>query len=321
MIVWLLMRIAQACGIMLVMTVLVFIGVHVIGDPTAMLVSPEASAQDRARMIAALGLDQPLWLQYLHFLGGILQGDIGNSFVFHLPAMGLILQRMPATLELAFCALLFALLIGVPLGLYCGLRPNTTLSKIIMTSSIVGFSIPTFWLGLMLILLFSVNLGWLPSSGRGETVKILGIGWSFLTLDGLSHLAMPAFTLSLYKVALVLRLVRAGVREIMPLEHVRFARAKGLSQRRVVVVHVLKNLMIPVVTVTGMEFGTLIAFSLVTETVFGWPGMGKLIIDSINLLDRPVMVAYLVIIVALFSAINIIVDILYMLLDPRIRPR
>jgi peptide/nickel transport system permease protein len=319
MIIWFIQRLVQAAFVVIAMTVIVFIAVSVIGDPVAILISPEAGAEERERLISALYLDRALWEQYFIFAKGVLSGDLGISFVYNEPALGLILQRMPATLELAFSALLLSVAIGVPLGLYCGLKPSTVLSKAIMTFSIVGFSLPTFWLGLMLILVFSVHLGWLPSNGRGETAELFGVQWSFLTLNGLKHLILPAFTLSLFKIALVLRLVRAGVRETLPLEYVRFARAKGLTPRRIISVHILKNLMIPVVTVIGIELGTTIAFSVVTETIFGWPGMGKLIIDSINSLDRPVMVAYLVIIVLLFTTINVIVDILYFLLDPRVR--
>ncbi|MBN9268060.1 MAG: ABC transporter permease [Hyphomicrobium sp.] len=319
MIFWLIQRLFQAAFVVLAMTVIVFIGVSVIGDPVAILISPEAGPDERERLIAALYLDRPIWEQYFIFLKGVLRGDLGISFVYNEPALGLILTRMPATLELAFAALLLSVTIGVPLGLYCGLYPDSVVSKAIMTISIVGFSLPTFWLGLMLVLVFSVHLGWLPSNGRGDTAELFGIQWSFLTLNGLKHLILPAITLSLFKIALVLRLVRAGVRETLPLEYVRFARAKGLAPKRIISVHVLKNLMIPVVTVVGIELGTTIAFSVVTETIFGWPGMGKLIIDSINSLDRPVMVAYLVIIVLLFTTINVIVDILYFLLDPRVR--
>jgi peptide/nickel transport system permease protein len=303
----------------LAMSVIVFIGVYAIGDPVEILISPDADQFERERAIRAFGLDQPLWQQYLTFLGRALQGDLGRSFVFNEPALKLILQRMPATLELAVGATAVALLIGVPLGLYAGLKPESPLSKGIMAGSILGFSLPTFWVGLMLILVFAVQLGWLPSTGRGETVEVLGMRWSFLTRDGLAHMVMPAVNLSLFKISLVIRLTRAGVRETMHMDFVKFARAKGLSPRRVVAVHVLKNIMIPVVTVVGLEFGGTIAFSVVTESIFAWPGMGKLIIDSINVLDRPVIVAYLMIIVLMFIVINLMVDLTYSVLDPRVR--
>ncbi|HEV7265721.1 MAG TPA: ABC transporter permease [Falsiroseomonas sp.] len=317
--VYLLRRLIQAVGVVFAMSIIVFIGVYAIGDPVEILISPDADQIERERAVRALGLDLPLWQQYLVFLGKALQGDLGNSFVFNEPALEIILQRMPATLELAIAATFGAILIGLPLGLYAGLRPNSAGSKLIMAGSILGFSLPTFWVGLMLIMVFAVQLGWLPSTGRGETVEILGTRWSFLTADGLSHLLMPALNLALFKISLVIRLTRAGVRETMLMDYVKFARAKGLSPFRVTFVHVFKNILIPVVTVTGLEFGSTIAFSVVTESIFAWPGMGKLIIDSINVLDRPIIVAYLMIIVLLFITINLIVDLTYSVLDPRVR--
>ncbi len=317
--VFLLRRLLQAAGVVLVMSLLVFLGVFAIGDPVEILIAPDADQIERERAIKALGLDLPLYQQYLVFLSRALQGDLGRSFVFNEPALQLILNRMPATLELAIGATVAALLIGLPLGLYAGLRPDGALSRGIMAGSILGFSLPTFWVGLMLIMVFAVQLGWLPSTGRGETVEVLGMRWSFLTRDGLAHMIMPAVNLSLFKISLVIRLTRAGVREAMLMDYVKFARAKGLSPRRVVMVHVFKNILIPVVTVVGLEFGGTIAFSVVTESVFAWPGMGKLIIDSINVLDRPVIVAYLMIIVLMFIAINLVVDLTYSMLDPRVR--
>jgi peptide/nickel transport system permease protein len=317
--VYLLRRLIQAVGVVFAMSLIVFIGVYAIGDPVEILISPDADQIERERAIRALGLDRPLWEQYLTFLTNALRGDLGRSFVFNEPALQLILQRMPATLELAIAATFGAVLIGLPLGLYAGLKPNSLGAKTIMAGSILGFSLPSFWVGLMLIMVFAVQLGWLPSTGRGETVTILGMRWSFLTLDGLAHLAMPAINLALFKISLVIRLTRAGVRETMLMDYVKFARAKGLSPARVTYVHVFKNILIPVVTVTGLEFGSTIAFSVVTESIFAWPGMGKLIIDSINVLDRPVIVAYLMIIVLMFITINLIVDLTYSTLDPRVR--
>jgi peptide/nickel transport system permease protein len=316
---WMLRRLIQAAFVMLVMTVIVFIGVNVIGDPVEILISPEADQAERARAVAALGLDKPLWEQYWRFLSGALQGDLGRSFVFNEPALKLIAQRMPATLELAITAVLLSVIIGIPLGLYAGLKPNSIGGRIIMGGSILGFSLPTFWVGLMLIMVFAVQLGGLPSTGRGPTRELFGVHWSFLTWDGLRHMALPALNLALGNIALVLRLTRAGVRENLPMDYVKFARAKGISPNRVVFVHVLKNILIPIVTVVGLEIGGLIAFAVVTESVFAWPGMGKLIIDSINVLDRPVIVAYLMMIVLLFVVINLIVDLLYTVLDPRVR--
>src|SRR6478609_5017402 len=305
---WLIRRLIQALFVVLAMSVIVFIGVHVIGNPVDILISPEADQAERVRIIAALGLDQPLWKQYLLFVNDALHGNLGRSFVFNAPALRLIAQRMPGTMGLA-----------VTLGLYAGLYPDGAVGRTIMAGSILGFSLPTFWVGLMLIMVFAVQLGWLPSTGRGATAELLGIRWSFLTRDGLRHLLLPALNLSLFNISLVLRLTRAGVRETLPMDFVKFARAKGLTPARVIFVHVLKNIMIPVVTVVGLELGSTIAFAVVTESVFAWPGMGKLIIDSINVLDRPVIVAYLMMIVLLFVTINLVVDLLYTVLDPRVR--
>jgi peptide/nickel transport system permease protein len=303
----------------MLMSVIVFFGVNVIGDPVYMLVSPDADQQDIAEAIARLGLDRPIWEQYWLFLKGAAKGDLGNSFIFGEPALRLILHHMPATLELAFTALFLAVAIGIPLGLYAGLYPDNPISKGIMAGSILGFSLPTFWVGLMLIILFAVELGWLPATGRGDTVSVLGFETSLLTLDGLSHIILPALNLALLKISLAVRLTRAGVREAMSQDYVKFARAKGLSTRRIIFVHVMKNIMIPVVTVMGLEFGSLIGFSVVTETIFAWPGMGKLLINAILQLDRPVVVAYLMIMVLFFVVINLLVDVLYSILDPRVR--
>jgi peptide/nickel transport system permease protein len=319
MLTWLVRRLIQAAFVVLAMTVIVFIGVHVIGNPVDILISPEAEPAERTRIIANLGLDQPLWRQYFVFLGGALHGDLGRSFVYNEPALKLIVQRMPATLELAVTAVLLSIVVGVPLGLYAGMRPDGFAGRTIMAGSILGFSLPTFWVGLMLIMVFAVQLGWLPSTGRGATAAFLGVQWSFLTWDGLRHMFMPALKMSLFNISLVLRLTRAGVRETLPMDFIKFARAKGLSPARVVLVHVLKFIMIPIVTVVGLELGSTVAFAVVTESVFAWPGMGKLIIDSINVLDRPVIVAYLMMIVLLFITINLLVDILYTVLDPRVR--
>lgn len=317
--VFIIRRLLQSFVVVLVMSLLVFVGVNVVGDPVDMLVNPEADQAEIDRVIRDFGLDKSLPEQYGRFLLNALQGDLGKSFIFGTPALKLIIQRMPATLELAFAALFMAVLVGIPLGIYAGLKPESKLSRTIMAGSILGFSLPTFWVGLMMIMVFAVMLGWLPSTGRGDTVLVNGIEVSFLTLDGLSHLLMPALNLSLFKMSLVIRLARAGTREVVHQDYMKFARAKGLSESRLILVHLLKNILIPVVTVLGLELGGLIAFSVVTETVFAWPGMGKLIIDSIHLLDRPVVVAYLMIIVLMFVTINLVVDILYSILDPRVR--
>ena len=319
MFVYLLHRLAASAVLLLVMSVLVFVGVYAIGNPVDLLIPPDADQQEIARVTAALGLDKPLWQQYGIFLERALSADLGRSFAFNTPAIELILSRMPATLELALAALVIAIALGIPLGLYAGLRPESFAARTVMAGSILGFSLPTFWVGLMLIMLFSVQLGWLPSTGRGETIELFGIRWSFFTWDGLQHLLLPAFNLALLKLSLLIRLTRAATREALLQDYVKFARAKGLRLRRVIGVHVLKNIMIPIVTVIGLEFGSLLAFSIVTETIFAWPGMGKLLIDSIQVLDRPVVVAYLLIIVFLFVFINLVVDLIYSALDPRVR--
>ncbi len=317
--VFIIRRLLQALLVVFMMSVIVFFGVNIVGDPVYMLVSPDADQADIEAAISRLGLDRPIWEQYGLFLKGAAQGDLGNSFIFGEPALKLILHHMPATMELAFSALFLAIVIGIPLGLYAGLYPDSRLSKGIMAASIFGFSLPTFWVGLMLIMLFAVELQWVPATGRGDLGSFLGIQSSIFTLDGLSHIFLPALNLALLKISLAIRLTRAGVREAMGLDYVKYARAKGLSTRRIIFVHVMKNIMIPVVTVMGLEFGSLIGFSVVTETIFAWPGMGKLLIDAILQLDRPVVVAYLMIIVLFFVLINLIVDILYSILDPRVR--
>ena len=319
MLVYIIRRSLQAVLVLFVMSLLVFVGVYAIGNPIDILINPQADQVERERAIAALGLDRPMWSQYLSFLAGALHGDLGKSFVHNVSALHLILERMPATLELAVAAMLIAILLGIPLGLWAGLRPNTVSGRTIMAVSILGFSLPTFWVGLMLIMVFSVMLGWLPSNGRGPTTLLLGVPVSFLSLEGWRHLIMPATNLALFKLALLIRLTRAGTREALLQDYVRFARAKGLSNARVIGVHVLRNILIPIVTVIGLEFGSVIAFAIVTETVFAWPGMGKLLIDSINLLDRPIIVAYLLVTVLIFILINLAIDILYSALDPRVR--
>jgi peptide/nickel transport system permease protein len=319
MLVFVIRRLMQSVVVLFAMSLLVFVGVFAIGNPVDILINPNADQEDIERAIKGLGLDKPLWEQYLVFLKQAALGDLGKSFAFNVPALQLILERMPATLELATAAMLIAIVLGLPLGLWAGLKPDSFAGKTIMAGSILGFSLPTFWVGLMLIMVFSVYLGWLPSNGRGPTTDLFGIPVSFLSWDGIRHLVMPATNLALFNLALVIRLTRAGTREALLQDYVKFARAKGLSDARVIGVHVLKNIAIPIVTVTGLQFGTLIAFAIVTETIFAWPGMGKLIIDSINVLDRPVIVAYLLIIVTLFIVINLVVDVLYSVLDPRVR--
>lgn len=316
---FILRRSLQSLIVLFVMSLLVFGGVNMVGDPVDMLISPEADQMEIDRVIRDLGLDRPVTEQYWYFLVNAFKGELGRSFIFGEPALKLIIQRMPATMELALFSLLLAVVFGIPLGVYAGLKPEGKLSRTIMAGSILGFSMPTFWVGILLIMFFSVNLGWFPSTGRGETATHFGMTSSIFTADGLSHLFLPAFNLALFKLSSVIRLARAGTREVILQDYIKFARAKGIKESRVIRVHLLKNIMIPIITVIGLEFGSLIAFSTVTETVFAWPGMGKLIIDSIYNLDRPIIVAYLMIIVVIFVALNLVVDILYSFLDPRVR--
>ena len=309
----------QSVIVLFVMSLIVFSMINLVGDPVDMLVNPESLPEEIERVRRDFGLDQPVHIQYWKFLQGALSGDLGNSFIFCRLALLLIAERFPATLELATCALIIAVTVGLPLGVYAGLNPNGWGSKIIMSSSVLGISIPTFWLGLMMIIVFSVILGWLPVSGRGEIGSFLGLESSVFTLDGLSHLIMPATNLALFKIAMVIRLARAGTVEVMSLDFIKFARARGLPPLRIVRFHLLPNILIPIITVLAIEFGTLIAFATVTETIFAWPGLGKLVIDAIVNLDRPIVVAYLLFVVTLFLILNLLVDILYAALDPRVR--
>ena len=318
---FLIRRLIQSVIALLVVSLIVFVGVYGIGNPVDILISPDATPEEVRRVTRVLGLDRPMWEQYGLFLLNAVRGDLGNSFIHNQPAIQLILERFPATFELAITAMLLAVLLGIPLGMWAGLRPNGVAGRSIMAGSILGFSLPTFWVGLLLIMVFAVELGWLPATGRGQTVELLGVRWSFLTRDGLAHLILPALNLALFKISLVIRLTRAGMREVLLADYVKYAHAKGLSERRVILVHVLKNILIPVVTVLGLELGSVIAYSVVTESVFAWPGMGKLVIDAINILDRPIIVAYLMVVVLMFTVINLAVDLLYTVIDPRVRLR
>ena len=319
--VYIIRRALQSIAVMLVMATLVFIGVYMIGDPAQLLVSADADQADIDRMRRILGLDQPLWRQFLTFLVNLSQGDLGWSFAYGEPALGLVFQRMPATLELVSVAMVMALSVGIPLGLYAGLHPERPMARLLMGTSIVGISIPSFWQALVLIFLLAVSLQVLPAGGRAEAVTVFGITSSLWTLDGWSHVFLPALNLALSQCTLIIRLVRTNVCELALLDYIRFAWAKGLPRRRIVYVHILRNTLVVLVTVIGLQLGSLIAYSVITETIFAWPGMGKLIIDSITRLDRPVTVAYLMVVVFIFITINLLVDILYTVIDPRIRLR
>jgi peptide/nickel transport system permease protein len=319
MLAYIIRRLLQALLVMAVMSGLVFIGLYVVGDPVSMMASPEATELDRDAIRKNFGLDQPLWRQYSIFMAHAVQLDFGKSFLTGQSAMGLILERMPATLELACVAMLLAVLLGVPLGMWAGLKPQALSTRSIMTGSVLGFSLPGFWVGLMLIMVFAVYLGWFPASGRGKSVLVGPLDLSVLTLDGWKRLILPAVTIAIAKAALIIRVTRAATREALPMDYIKFARAKGLSWSRILRVHLLKNIMIPIVTVFGLEFGQVVAFAVVTETIFAWPGMGKLLLDSIITLDRPVVVAYLILIVFFLVMLNLVTDILYSVLDPRVR--
>jgi peptide/nickel transport system permease protein len=312
-------RLLQGAGVLFAVSLIAFVGIYAIGDPTVLLIDPQSTQREIDLVRHNLGLDLPMWQQYVLFLKSLALGDFGRSFATHEPAMRMILDRLPATLELAFAAMFLAVVVGIPAGLVAGTHPDSRFDRTVMTASILGFSLPTFWIGLMLILLFAVTLGWLPSFGRGAIGEHFGIHSSLFTLDGLRHILMPAVNLALFPMALVARLARSGARDALRLDFVRFARAKGVSERRIVFVHVLKYIAVPIVTMIGMQFGLLIAFAIVTESVFSWPGTGKLLIEAIGRLDRPVVVAYLLVIVSIFVLLNLVTDLVYIVLDPRVR--
>ncbi len=312
-------RLLQAFVVMAAMSVIVFVGVYAIGNPVEIIIPPEATDEIRAEVIRKLGLDLPLWQQYFIFVTNLVQGDFGRSYIYNVPVLELIAGRLPATLELVLISIISATVFGVTLGIYAGYRPNSIISKAIMAISVLGFSVPSFWVGLILILTFAVNMGVLPAGGRGEVVSFLGVQWSFLTIDGLSHILLPALNLAFFKLAMMIRLARAGTREIMLTDTIKFARAAGISEGRILRRHLMKLISVPIITVFGLELGSTLAFAVVTETIFSWPGIGKLIIDSITVLDRPVMVAYLILTALLFVLINLTVDLVFALIDPRIR--
>ncbi len=316
---YLMQRLAQAVLVILAMSVIVFVGVFAIGNPIDVMIDPAATQAMREELIRRYGLDLPLWQQYLMFLKNVARGDLGTSMIYNVPVVKLIFSRLPATLDLVLVSVTIAAVVGIPAGIWAGYRPERKSAKAIMALSVLGFSVPTFWIGMLLIMAFAVNLGWLPSGGRGQVGTVFGIPTSLATRDGWAHVILPALNLSLFNMGLMIRLTRAGVVEAMRMDYVKFARAQGLPDGQIVRRHVLRNIMIPVITVFGLELGSTMAFAVVTETVFNWPGVGKLIIDSILQLDRPVMVAYLVLVVTLFVIINLVVDLIYAQLDPRIR--
>jgi peptide/nickel transport system permease protein len=314
-------RLIQMALVLWVVSLVVFAMMSFTGDPVFMIVPIDATEAEIEQARRLLGLDRSLPEQYGIFLGNLLTGDFGRSYVFRQPALDLILERMPATLELVAVAMALALVVAIPLGVYAGANPGSRVSRTIMAGSLLGISLPSFWVGMVLIFLFAVQFGLFPSSGRGDTVEVAGLRLSLLTADGWHHIALPALTLSLGTMAILLRITRAGMMEVSRQDYMRFARAKGVSRRGMLYGHGLRNALIPVVTVFGLQIGDLIAFATITETIFSWPGMGKLLIDSIYRADRPVIVVYLMLVAAVFVVINFLVDVVYTLIDPRITVR
>jgi ABC-type dipeptide/oligopeptide/nickel transport system permease component len=312
-------RLLQSVIVMLVVAFIAFLVFRYVGDPLAALLSQDAKQADYDAARERLGLDQPFYVQFFYFVANALQGQFGISYRLQQPVSQLILERLPATIELAFASSIIALIGGVLLGIYTALRQRAVSTGIIMTLSLIGVSLPTFLIGIGLIYVFAVELKWLPSFGRGEVVQI---GWwrtGLLTQSGLRSLILPAITLSLFQLTLIMRLVRAEMLEVMRTDYIRFARARGLSKRAINFGHALKNTMVPVITITGLQLGSVIAFAIITETVFQWPGVGSLFVNSVAAVDVPVMAAYLVFVALVFVVINLIVDILYFIVDPRLR--
>jgi peptide/nickel transport system permease protein len=319
MIAFVLRRLLQAVGVMLVVGVIAFALFNFVGDPVALMLPPEATQADRDAMRTMLGLDRPFWAQFATFIANALQGNFGISLRLGRPVSDLIVERLPATLELAFTAALIGLAAGIPLGVYTALRRDSWFSGLLLTSSLVGVSLPNFLIGIFLILIFAVWLGWLPSFGRGDVVHVGAWTTGFLTVSGLKAIILPAITLGFYPVTIVMRLVRSEMLEVLRTDYVKFARARGLTDRAIHFHHALKNTMVPVITIVGLQLGGIIAFAIVTETVFQWPGMGLLFIQAVQFADIPVMAAYLCLVGLIFVSINLVVDLLYFVVDPRLR--
>lgn len=315
---YLLRRLIQMILVLWIVSVIVFMMMSFTGDPVFMVVPIDATDAEIAQARRLLGLDQSLLVQYWKFLTALIHGDFGRSYVFRQPALTLILERLPATVEMVLVAMTLAVIVAIPLGVYAGANPNGGLGRTIMAGSLLGISLPGFWVGMVLIYIFAVHWGIFPSSGRGDTAELFGLRISLLTWDGWHHIALPAITLSLGTMAILLRMTRAGMMEVARQDYMKFARAKGVTRRDVLYKHGLKNALIPVVTIFGLQLGDLIAFATITETIFSWPGMGKLLIDSIYRADRPVIVVYLMLVALIFVVINFLVDLVYTLIDPRI---
>ena len=312
-------RLIQALVVMLTVTFIAFTLFQFVGDPVTNLLGQDATAEQRQQLRSDLGLDKHFVTQFAHFIGNAVQGEFGISLRQGRKVSALIADRFPATLELALVAALIGLLAGIPLGVYAALRRGRAMSQIVMTGSLLGVSLPNFLIGILLILVFAVMLKWLPSFGRGEVVALGPFTTGLLTADGVRHLLLPAITLALFPMALVLRLVRAEMLEVLRTDYIKFARARGLPDHLVYFGHALKNTLVPVITIAGLQLGGIIAFAIVTETVFQWPGMGLLFIQAVQFADVPVMAAYLCLIALVFVSINLAVDLLYFAVDPRLR--
>ncbi|WLI72302.1 ABC transporter permease [Halomonas alkalicola] len=320
MLAFLIQRVLQAIFVMFVVALISFSLFHYVGDPVLNMLGQEATEADRAALRAQLGLDQPVVVQFWQFIVNAAQFEFGISYRSARPVTDLIMERLPATLELAIISAIFAVVMGIVLGIYTAIQRGSWLSKFIMTASLIGVSLPTFLIGILLIYVFAVELGWLPAFGRGQTVR-LGDWWTtgLLTASGLRSLILPAITLGLFQLTLIMRLVRAEMLEVLRTDYIKFARARGLSKRVVNLRHALKNTLIPVITIIGLQLGTIIAFAIITETVFQWPGVGALFITAVRFVDIPVMAAYMMMIALVFVVINLIVDLLYYAVDPRLR--
>lgn len=319
MISYIIRRLAQSILVMAAVSLISFSLFNFVGDPVNNMVGQEATREDRIQIRQELGLDDPIFTQYVHFIGNALQGDFGLSYRIKRPVSELIKERLPATLELVLVSAIIALVVGISAGVYTGINRNGWLSKSVLSTSLVGVSLPTFIIGIALIYLFAVTLRWLPSSGRAGVVDL---GWwktSFLSVDGWRSIILPAITLSLFQLTMILRLVRAEMLEVMQADYIKFARARGLSERSINFVHALKNTLVPVITIIGLNIGGLIAFSVITETVFQWPGTGLMFIQAVDFADVPIMAAYLCFVALIFVAVNLVVDLLYVVIDPRIR--
>src|SRR6188474_3319436 len=319
MIAFILRRLLQGILVMLVVGFIAFSLFNFVGDPVSLMLPPEATQADRQQMRQQLGLDQPFYRQFVTFLGNAVQGNFGISLRLGRPVSTLLVERLPATLELAITAALIALCVGIPIGVYTALKRDSWFSRVLLTTSLVGVSLPNFLIGIFLILIFAVWLGVLPSFGRGDTTMIGAWSTGLLTTSGLKALVLPAITLSFFPLTLIMRLVRAEMLEVLRTDYIKFARARGLSNRTVHFGHALKNTLVPVITIAGLQLGGIIAFAIITEQVFQWPGMGLLFIQAVAFVDIPVMAAYLMLVALLFVAINLIVDLLYYAVDPRLR--